>query len=102
MIMRKGCAELFLYENSGVEKGKEIACSDAFNIIKQIDRQTDWDILKMIRNIISKKADSYSVSRDKPHIFLFVGNGSDEISITFENVEKKLEIKLPKRECLKL
>ena len=85
-------SELLLSKNEEISVSKKISDEDVINFIKNIERETSWKIIPLIKDIFDNKIDSASMDKDRPYHFLYVGNGCDKITITFktENKEAKL------------
>lgn len=89
-------AKLFLKKRQDTKLQKSISSTDAVNFIKKIESETNWEIRRLIKDIQSKKADSFSINKDKPRSSLFVGNGSKKISIKLRTEKVEAKISIPK------
>jgi len=88
--------ELFLKKIDETEIGKKISHIDAIEFIRKIEDQTNWKIFPIIKDVLDKKIDSASMDKDKPYTFLYVGNSSEKISVTFKTIDKEAKISIPK------
>jgi hypothetical protein len=89
-------AELFLKKREDIEINKIISSSEAIEILKKIELQFECEIKSKIKEILSKKIDSFSINKDRPYSSLYIGNGSENISIIFRTLKGETKILLPK------
>lgn len=64
--------------------------------IQYIEREMDFEILPIIKKIILKETKSFSLCRENPMRYIFVSNGSDNISISTRAFGKQSKILIPK------
>ena len=64
--------------------------------IENLDKEMNFDILPLIKKVISREAKSFSLSRENPHRYIFVSNGSDTISISLRALGKQTKVLIPK------
>ncbi len=89
-------SELILKTSETMKIGKKISVSELVVMIREIEAETKWQILKMISDVQSNVAKSYSISKDKPRSSLFIYGRESHISITFETKEKEAKILMPR------
>jgi len=89
-------AELFLKKQEDLMMKKNISSAEAMKLIKKIEEQIKFEIIPMIKKILSREADSFSISKDKPYSSFYVGNCSESISITLRTLKGETKLSIPK------
>lgn len=78
------------------EEVKFVSKKKVQEFIETIERELDFDIMPLIEKLISRKAKSFSLSRENPNIYLFISNGGSNISINMRALGKQTKVLIPK------
>ena len=89
-------AELFLKKQENIEIRKDLKEEQFIKILKDLETKTKWQIFKMLEDIKSNIAKSYSVSRDVPKSSLFIYGGEKDILIKIEINKAEAKISIPR------
>ncbi|TAL48002.1 hypothetical protein EPN87_01620 [archaeon] len=86
----------FLKENIDVEMTKDVSHKKIFDFIRKVEIETNLEIIKVIRDVISEKIDSCSVTKDEPDISVYVGGTLNTVMIKLRSKSKEAEMSIPK------
>jgi hypothetical protein len=89
-------AELFLKKQESIEINKPISTAEAIELLKKIEQEFDVKIIEKIKEILSHRIDSFTINKDQPYGSLYMGNGSEKISIIFRTTKGETKLLLPK------
>ena len=88
--------EFLLKGQQNIQISKSLSKDKVNKLIKNIGREVDFEIFSLIKKIISKETESFSIRKDNPDRYVFIGNGSEEISITYRSLGKEMKLSIPK------
>ena len=89
-------AEISFSKQDTSQIRKEITIEDAKQIIEDLCVKFNMNLTEVIRKIARKEADGFSLNKNNPYMHLYIGNGSENISIELMTLEKETKIKVPK------
>lgn len=89
-------AKLFLKKNNTSELDKEIKLEEVKEILQKLSNQFHIDIMELAKKVASQKVDGFSLNKNHPYTHLYIGNGSEEVSVELTTLEKEMKIKIPK------
>jgi hypothetical protein len=89
-----GIVSFYSVENMEVQK--EIPVQELGNVVRQMEAQSGWKIKTMIKSIIKREADDFSISKNEPNCRLLITNCMDDISIRFRKEKKEIRVMIPK------
>jgi hypothetical protein len=89
-------SELFLKKQGSIELQKNIETLIVEDILHKMSIQFNIDIKELARKIALKKADGFSLNKNNPYIHLYIGNGSENISVELTTSENETKLKVPK------
>jgi hypothetical protein len=93
-------AELFLKKQNTLEVQKNVTITEAKSMLINLGTQFNIDLIDIIKKIAMKKADGFSLNKNSPYIHLYIGNGSENISIELMTSENEIKLKFPKSSFL--
>jgi len=65
-------------------------------------RQMEWSIQDMFTTLIHKKADTFSITKEKPFSHLYARMKKDEVLIRLQTSEKEIEFRIPVKQLLEI
>ena len=75
---------------------KDISTEEAKNIIEEMSIKFNMNIMELVQKVAKKEADGFSLNKNSPYMHLYIGNGSDKVSIELTTSGKETKIKFPK------
>jgi hypothetical protein len=75
---------------------KYITKEEALQLVQQLTLKFNIDISDIVKKVASHSADGFSLNRNCPYSHLYIGNGSENISIELKTLENETKIKVPK------
>jgi len=88
--------ELFLKKHQDIQINKSLPKDKVNKLIEDIEKKIDFEIFSLIRKIVSKEAESFTIRKGNPDRYVFIGNGSDQISINYRSLENEMKLSIPK------
>lgn len=68
---------------------------DLVNELHAFEKQMDWSIFSILEILKKKKADSLSITKEKPFCYFYARRSKKTIIIRLQNSEQEIEFKLP-------
>ena len=93
-------AKIFLKEHNTSKLGKEIELEEVKAILQRLSDQFSINIIELVEKVALKKTDGFSLKKNYPYTHLFIGNGSEEVSVELTTLKKEMKIKIPKASFL--
>jgi hypothetical protein len=91
-----GSVEISLTRQDTSKMQKEITQDEAIKLIDGISLKFNIDVMDLVKKVASKQADGFSLNKNSPYTHLYIGNGSDKITIELMTLENETKIKVPK------
>jgi hypothetical protein len=88
--------EVSFYSVENTEVRKDMPVQELGNVVKQMEAQSGWKIKNMIKSIIKREADDFSISKNEPSCRLLITNCINDISIRFRKEKKEIRVMIPK------
>jgi RNA-binding protein YlmH len=86
----------FLSKRENAKITKLVSKEKVQEFIKGLDKEMDFEILPLIKNLISKEANSFSLSKQNPIRYIFISNGSNNLSISIRAFGRQTKVLIPK------
>lgn len=93
-------SELFLKKQDITEIQRHITIEEVKKILLELSSQLEMNITDLVKQVALKKADGFSVNKNSPYTHLYIGNGSENISVELMTLEKEIKLKIPKSSIL--
>jgi len=91
-------AEILVSSTENSETRGSFHALKVSEMLKQLEMQSGWKVFEMIKSIIDKQADSFSVSKDNPNSFLFIRGNHGGISVSFQKETKEVKVSIPRED----
>lgn len=89
-------AELFLKKQSVTGIQKDVTDTEINELLTMINKKFDLNVMDIIKKIIKKEVDGFSLNKNNPYTHLYIGNGGENISIEIVTLENETKLKIPK------
>ena len=88
--------EVSLKKQNTIGVKKEVSMTEVNEMFQRLSNQFSIDVMELAKKVATKKADGFSLNKNSPYIHLYIGNGSENVSVEVMTLENETKIKVPK------
>jgi hypothetical protein len=89
-------SKIYLKSHETKEIGKEINAQEIMQIVQNLSKKFDVNLLQIMKNMVANIFDGFSLNKNYPYTHLYIGNGASVLYFELRDSNTEMNIEIPK------